>query len=351
MLLVAGAIFFYVYSYPKISDPDSQNPVYVQTDGKQMIYFRAGKKIMSVNSSNLLDRIGDGNKLQIAIGDTQELSFANQTIFAVTDTESGLEIKEFDLKTALAQTLVSAKTAGFENMDNFSSPKVSPDGTNLLFTASHNGTDYLYLQNLRTNSFTNLTQAVFPGKIISSSWSPDGKQIVFSGKTNTSYILETLSLTGKTDPTVLRQSDFTIDQTEWAKNGIYYLEETKTEEKMAANLYFYDLSTHIAKVISVLSYPSTVADYSISADGQSVAFSANNQETGENDLILSQSNGANLLQITEDHLSFSPVFSPDSMQLVFWRKGDGLFTINTDSTGLKKVYNDSGQIDKILAWR
>ena len=77
-----------------------------------------------------------------------------------------------------------------------------------------------------------------------------------------------------------------------------------------------------------------------------IVFSAHpNGDTGPIQLIRVQTNGAGLKQITTGRLSATePAFSPDGKRIAFARLGSGVFTMNLDGTGMRRLTSGSRDI-------
>ena len=77
-----------------------------------------------------------------------------------------------------------------------------------------------------------------------------------------------------------------------------------------------------------------------------IVFSAHpNGDTGPIQLIRVQTNGAGVKQITTGQLSATePAFSPDGKRIAFARLGSGVFTMNPDGTGLRRLTSGSRDI-------
>ena len=81
-----------------------------------------------------------------------------------------------------------------------------------------------------------------------------------------------------------------------------------------------------------------------------IVFSAHpNGSTGPLQLIRVQANGGGLKQITKGNLSATePAFSPDGKRIAFARLGSGIFRLNPDGTGLRRL--TSGARDIYPVW-
>ena len=82
---------------------------------------------------------------------------------------------------------------------------------------------------------------------------------------------------------------------------------------------------------------------------QWLVFSAIDPNTQSNQLFEIQPTGDGLKQLTTGHLpAVAPAFSPNGSRIAFSRTGSGLFVMNTDGSGLKRL--TSGIRDSFPAW-
>jgi Tol biopolymer transport system component len=89
----------------------------------------------------------------------------------------------------------------------------------------------------------------------------------------------------------------------------------------------------------------------VGADAASrwIVFSATSPDSSTTQLFRIQSSGEGLQQITTGYLpAIAPAFSPDGKRIVFARSGSGLFTVNPDGTGLRRLTGNAR--DSYPAW-
>lgn len=133
--------------------------------------------------------------------------------------------------------------------------------------------------------------------------------------------------------------------------GKYFLKTDQISANISANIYFEDIKTKKVTAITNVSYPEKVTDFNISPNQNLIVFNYINTSTNEANISICKANGSNLLQLTNDGISYFPVFSPQNDQIAFWRKDMGIYIINTDKSNLIKILNFDAKIDHIFAWR
>lgn len=100
-----------------------------------------------------------------------------------------------------------------------SSPMISPDGSHIVFTSERVGWWKIWLMDIKTNSFTQLTNA--SAAEYNPSWSPDGKQITFvSGRSGNSD-LYVMNKSGKGLKRITKGKR-TNTMSSWGSDGFIY---------------------------------------------------------------------------------------------------------------------------------
>jgi dipeptidyl aminopeptidase/acylaminoacyl peptidase len=101
--------------------------------------------------------------------------------------------------------------------------------------------------------------------------------------------------------------------------------------------------------IASLALAATQAASSASAPPRWIVFSAQPDGTALAQLFRVQTTGDGLQQITTGSKSATdPAFSPDGTRIVFSRLGSGIFRVNLDGTGLRRL--TSGARDTYPVW-
>lgn len=99
----------------------------------------------------------------------------------------------------------------------------------------------------------------------------------------------------------------------------------------------------------VLAVAVTLATDGSAASSRWIVFSAIAPNAQSNQLFRIQPSGAGLTEITTGHFpAIAPAFSPNGNRIAFSRTGSGLFVMNPDGSGLKRL--TSGIRDSFPAW-
>jgi len=135
------------------------------------------------------------------------------------------------------------------------------------------------------------------------------------------------------------------------KNGTYLLKKEMINSQETVNLYFNDIKTNTSKAITMVASPLIISGFEISSDTNSIVYQIYNTKTGQSNIDISNNDGANLLELTSDGISFFPVFSPDGSKIAFWQKNQGIYIMSKDGTSPTKILNYQLKINQIFTWR
>lgn len=186
-------------------------------------------------------------------------------------------------------------------------PRVSPDGTKIIFSSNRDGRDEIYVMNSEGGEPQRLT--INSVEDAAPSWSPDGRKIVF----------DHIFVPG-------------------AESDIYIMDADGSNQVNLTNAPGYDTRA------------------SFSPDGRRIVF-ASNRGSGEQsnfDIYVMNSDGSNIIRLTNNPgFENDPVWSPDGSRIAFTRRTESgsfeIFVIDVDSKNEINLTN-SPTIDTAPAW-
>jgi Tol biopolymer transport system component len=193
-------------------------------------------------------------------------------------------------------------------LSNDSFPKVSPDGTKLVFTSDRTGSYDLYVMNPDGSDLRNLTSN--SAHEAAPAWSPDGRRIVFGVQT-----------------VPLRESDIWV------------------------------MSADGGEPINLTQSPGFDARPAFSPDGARIAFTSN-RGAGflyNYDIWVMNADGGNPRRLT-DYAEFDadPAWSPDGKRIAFTRampeKKFDILVVNVDGSHLVNLTNTTQSDETVPAW-
>ncbi len=129
---------------------------------------------------------------------------AQETIFFSSEADSrGRDIYAMSLDGKKLNKLTSS--IGSSHYPHFNNPKLSPDGTRLVFQSDPDGHDRytIWTMNIDGSDWRKLTQneGLYPN------WSPDGKTIVFSGRRNGVWEILTIPAEGGSEQIISKNKE------------------------------------------------------------------------------------------------------------------------------------------------
>ncbi len=207
------------------------------------------------------------------------------------------------------------------------SPRLSPDGSLLIYTGTKEGSSQIYLQSMEELIPSPLTS----GNDSQASWSPDGSQIVFMrGDARVNRDLFITSIDGESEPILLLQGDDDHPQLAgepiWSSDGksIFFSADRRLQQ--GTGLWRIDIASRTLQPIT--QSPKDMnwsVDHSanLSPDGKSIVFASNrhssSSDTAEDfDIYTMNLDGSRLTRLTNDMGTIAnPVFSNDGTRIYF----------------------------------
>ena len=231
-----------------------------------------------------------------------------------------------------------------------SSPMISPNGKQIVFTSERVGWWKIWLLDIKTDSFTQLTKA--SAAEYNPTWSPDGKQIAFiSGRSGNSHVY-VMDKDGKNLKKITHQKRINI-MSSWAKdnyiyystkiNGVYQiariLPNGSTPEIMTRGtgnkfapqlsnnqeqlLYYGDLDNNLEIYIlniksnttkRLTNHPLMDIRPKWSSDDKKIVFERGNKKNNQH-IYMMDTNGKNLKKLTSRNYNYTPSFVPNKLSL------------------------------------
>ena len=220
------------------------------------------------------------------------------------------------------------------------SPRWSPDGGKILFTAK--GTSNLYTIKADGTQLTRITDF----RSNDADWSPDGKQVVFESdfQKTSKDIPDIYSMeVGGGIPVDITNSPTILDiNPRWAPGGRQILFISERMQSLDVFL----MNTDGSNLVQVTHSYMPVISAAWSPDGKSIVYVTQfGKEATDLYVINKDGSPASVVPLTQDPAyDGGPGWSPDGKKIVFFSNRSGnynLWTINPDGTGLAQLTNDA----------
>lgn len=186
---------------------------------------------------------------------------------------------------------------GPTNIGSLFAPTYSPDGTQIAFTAAANNTQNIWIMNSDGTNPTQLTD--LEGESVDAVWSPDGTQIVFATE--------------------------------------------KEPDNVDAGMEHFIINrdgTNLREIVADVEQIGGRSDWS--PDGQWLVFYAGPRDKTQ--IYLTDINGTQLYQLTDEGSNLAPTFSPDGNWIAYtsFDDGDGeIFIMRLDGSGKQQLTSNS----------
>jgi Tol biopolymer transport system component len=223
------------------------------------------------------------------------------------------------------------------------SPAVSPDGRTLAFARMRNGpTSDIFLA--RVSDGATSRQLTHENRIVLGlAWTPDGKEIVFSSNRAGDKTLWRISASGGMPerlPVVGDNAAFPAIARQGTRAAF-------VRYNFQTSLWRLDLDPEGLRrpAVQLMASRFNDADPMLSPDGRHIAFTSD--RSGATDVWVSDSQGANAVQLTSMRFARDPYWSPDSKNIVFeGRPGDGslIFVIAAGGGKPRQLSSEEGYV-------
>ncbi len=185
-----------------------------------------------------------------------------------------------------------------------------------IFTMAIDGTELRQV----TNFFLGFGQNPSPGEINASpTFSPDGKEIVFSSNRTGSFNIFITGRTG-TDSENLTNSSGNNQNPSFSPDGtlIVFSSDRVAAQDPAGDFEIFRMDRTGGNVTPLTANPADDTDPAYSPDGRRIVFVSNRNGADTDLFMMDSSDGGNLMQLTTNtDNDDDPVFSPDGSQILF----------------------------------
>lgn len=234
----------------------------------------------------------------------------------------------------------SVQQVSYKNNLDCYSPRFSPDGRKIVFSATNKESDYIYMVNL--DDTTTFTWPKFVDGGIDPNFSSDGKYLLYRSEKNMNNAIYIMDL--ETDSSYAISDGSLSTHAKFSSDGRKIIYSSSLEENFdLVELDLDDTTDNAQRTIAA----STDAEIygTFSPDGKLVAYSSFDINYKGTVHICSSDGKANITVTKGMGSSYNPKFSPDGKKLAFVSNKAGnfdLYICNTDGSGITQLTNNSG---------
>lgn len=240
------------------------------------------------------------------------------------------------------------KYSGTGHYPHHNYPKISPDGTRLVYQNDTDSHDRyaIWIMNIDGSGARRLTEkeGMYPN------WSPDGKMIVFSGRRKDVWEILTVPSAGGKE-TLLTQNHKKSKRPGWGANSTFSADGSKLFYLHVREKILYRMDIKSGKVNALSSTNEAITHPVISPDGTRIA--ANRKTSNGYTLVTMSTTGTDIKEIVSNVVSYSPpAWSPDGKTLLFAgmvNDSQELFKVALE-TGKETQLTDNNAFDALPTW-
>ena len=341
LFAVLGMIFYRILL--KNSSPGENSFSAETVSPETKIYFSRNQIIYRLAPEKAGLTAGQNLETFSQQGEVGNLTFdknINLAAFEVKNAEGRWEIwKANPANFEGSQIAKAGDLAGFQD---FQTPKFSPSGEKLAFIGTATSQDKLLIYNVKTAEIKEYGGEL-GAKFSDYSWDKEGQRLALCSSNLSLNACWRLDMESQGTQKLFEEN---IKEISWNHTAeIIYLTQAETPH------IFRRLPEENPAQIDNLSTPKKIISFQVAPLGENIVYQVLDLASQGSDLYFSQIDSANRLQLTREGENLQPLFSPDGSKIAFLRQKDGLYSIETDKTNLRKILESSEAIDRLLAWR
>ena len=347
-LILAGAVTVFYLKYVRNYTPVETQALQIETVSLQPLIYYSKVNILSTVDPVIKDGTTNTEtfETQGEIGALDLNKSQSQLTYEQKNTSSNWEIWQGDTSNIEKEKIAFINEAKFGNYQDFTKPKYSPDMTKLAFLASGSTMDTIFVENLLTGTFQKIIDDSTI-KIADFSWDKASDKLIYCSSNPSAGQLKnacfSVTKEGKENTKLFEQE---VKKVSWDKTDeIFYLSRADTP-----HIYTAGSANQNNTQIDDVATPKKIVNFQINPTGKKIVYEIVSDQ--KSDIYLSDINGTNRFQLTDDGNANQPIFADSTTQeIAFLRQKDGIYTINFNKTNEQKIVSLKDTINFLLLWR
>lgn len=239
---------------------------------------------------------------------------------------------------------------GRNHYPHHNGPVLSPDGSKIVYHSDTDGHDRyaIWTMNIDGSNKRRITQK----EGLFANWSPNGKNIIFSGRRNGIWEIITIPSEGGEEMNLSK--NFKKEKKPgWGANASYHPNGTSIIYSYIRENVLYSMDLKTKKIVQISPSNHNYTQPSFSKDGTKIAVNRRINKAEGYDLIIMSATGDNIQTIAKKIVSYSsPSWSQSGNELLFCGMVKGnqqLFKVNINSNEETQLTNNSS-FNALATW-
>lgn len=346
IFVLIGVVFYWRYLGKFLASGAAGESTQIQSS-TGYIYYRQGNNLFRLDPDLTLGPNTQRVERYQSTGEVFHLNISpngEKMAYDAKNSQGSFEIWQVDMATHTAEITANQGQNNLGDFQDFRQPKYSPGGTKLAFIASKNANETIFIKNLADGQLQELLLEANL-QLSDYTWTKDSQEVIYCTSRTQNSAENGCWRQRLSQGQARKILSGEVSQIETlSPTSVIYL--AKNQEN--TNIYVASTNGNSQKALTDLVNPNYVAFFQVDPEGNVLTYEVHNGSASN--IYLSRIDGSNRIQLTENDASLSPVISPDSQAVAFFKLNDGIYIVQADKSMTQKMVNLT-EITRLLVWR